>query len=199
MPTKTAFSHHSGKLYFRFLDLPPEIQNTVYELTLPSQSSIGITWPGQDLSLWYVSRQVQGEFSAVLYDNCIFEIDLTICGNYAKFLEWIYGLSNEDVSRIMRLRFVSTINSPHSDCPIRRHASFTLWSKAQSSAYALDYYLGRSCRYEICANDHIDIDDGVTRHLVERLAFIVQNTRRGSLSAGEVVAWVSAVLECGTF
>lgn len=190
--TMSTYSTNPGKPPFRFLELPPELRNEIYRLVMPNIIDIARIWRSRNLSLLRTSSQANREFSAVLYAGSIFYIDLTVAGNYAKFLEWIYSLSGEVVSRIMRLSVKSTI---HASCHDERDAWFTIWSKPQSPGYTLGGGISRVCRkVRSCNYAHEDVD--LSGLVTAGLFYSVETTRPGSLCASHVVRWVRIILYC---
>lgn len=189
-----------GKPPFRFLDLPAELRNQVYKILVPNRIDIATTWGAPDLSLLRTSFRMNQEFSAVLYARSVFHIDLTISGHYTKFLEWIYGLSVEDVSKIVHFNVKSTIRAPRRyryTCPNDHDAWFYICCKPYASVCTLHGGLSWICNKGWqCGNSHEEFN--ISQLAADNLLLWVDTNRPGNLCAEDYVRWVRTILDCAT-
>lgn len=182
---------------FRFFDLPPEIRNTIYEMMLPDGVDIAApsSTEAYSLPLFRASSQLRRECSAVYFSTCTFYINLTVSGNYVKFLEWIYCLNKEDVSRIRTMRLKSTVKGSSAlGCTNDRKVCFTI---RRGMRYVFDCgFVKPYCRGPACQFSHHA--ENITNLPISRLGPFVIATQPGNLTASDVVGWVSAILHCAS-
>lgn len=170
----------------------------MYKILVPNRIDIAITWGAQDLSLLRSSFQINQEFSAVLYAYSIFYINLTVSGNYMKFLEWIYGLSGEDVSRIVHFNVKSTIRAPgRYYCRNDHNAWFYICCKPYASECTLHGGFSRICNKGWpCWSSHAEFN--ISQMVTDNLFLWVDTSRPGNLCAGDYVRWVRTILGCAS-
>lgn len=178
---------------FRFLDLPPELRNMIYELILPVECVIGPARKSKTFPLMCRSRQLEGECLSILLGRSTFHVDLRISGNYANFLEWIYGPDEQMISRVMHLEITSTIKVPCSaGCTKDQFAIFGIHAKPQATTYALHLQFPQfSCVEDGCTRMHLGLDP--PKAMTVGCGLAVPEVRPGNLRARHVVGWVCAI------
>ena len=180
---------------FRFLDLPSEIRNIVYEMLVADGINVAAGMISRRYPILQSSRQLRNECFAILCSTSVFYIDLTVPGHYAKFLEWVYGLDNDSVSRIRYVRFQSTLKGPQVlRCCNPRKVFFTFRGEFGASSYILDFGFSETCCRDWLCPCLDFAGNNVWSLSLDMLGPLIPPTRPGSLTASQLVTWARVIL-----